>query len=114
MTRDQEYLPLKPNDEATHLKVQLYYSLGGMNFATYQNEARGYYLSVGPVTRSKTSGMTMESFTAFSGVKRLVLPVARQSPKRLEQARREAEAIRNRLIDHVLAEHHFELAEQMS
>ena len=39
----KKYLPLKQNDAGcTHLKVELYYHLGGCNMFTYRNEARGY------------------------------------------------------------------------
>ena len=44
----KSYLELEPepisNLRATHLKVELYYSLGGTNVFTYKDEPRGYYL----------------------------------------------------------------------
>ena len=62
-------------EDANVIKVQLYYNLGGMNLFTYKEEQRGYYMSVAPYTRIGRC----ESFTAFTGWKRCLVPVARQS-----------------------------------
>jgi hypothetical protein len=74
------------NRNATHLKAEIYYALGGTNVFTYRNEPRGYYLSVSPVERAERNGYTMESFTAFSGKKWIVLPVQRKSQKKMAEA----------------------------
>lgn len=74
------------NRNATHLKAEIYYALGGINVFTYRNEPRGYYLSVSPVERAERNGYTMESFTAFSGMKWIVLPVQRKSAKKMAEA----------------------------
>lgn len=74
----KKYLKLKPNDQRnTDLKLDLSYSLGGLNVFTYKQERRGYYLIVTPVERSGI----MEGFTAFSGSKVLLKEVNRQSAK---------------------------------
>ena len=65
-----------------YLKCQVYYSLGGVNYFTYKNEQRGYYVSLTPVTRERG----FESFTAFTGGKFCIVPAARQSKKREEEA----------------------------
>lgn len=81
----RQYLKVKPNSNGTtHIRVDVDYQLGGMNVFTYQQEPRGYYLSVVPVTRERN----MEAFTAFTGIKVLVKTVTRKSAK----AEREAEA----------------------
>jgi hypothetical protein len=41
------------------IKVHMAYQLGGMNYFQGQQDARGYYLHVGPIERGKT----FESFT---------------------------------------------------
>ena len=74
------------NTNATHLKAQIYYALGGSNMFTYENEARGYYVSVCPVKREERDGFTMESFIAFTGLKQCVLPVQRKSAKKMSEA----------------------------
>lgn len=68
------------------LKVHLYYDKGGMNYFHSTVEKRGYYLSVTPVEIKQCDGYQMESYLAFSGAKRLVLEVKRQSDKAYNQA----------------------------
>lgn len=72
---------------ATHLKTEVYYSLGGVNYFTYKNEPRGYYVSVSPVTREAKNGVSMESYAAFSGVKKLIVPATRQTKKKEQEAK---------------------------
>ena len=72
-------------DNYTHIRVQVYYDLGGMNYATYKTEARGYYLSLTPVTLTREDrGVTMERFAAFSGSKFLLEETKRTNAKRLD------------------------------
>lgn len=86
---------------ATHLKVELYYSLGGMNYFAGVNEARGLFLSVTPVSRTTyEGGGSSESYTAFSGVKKHVLDMKRMSQKTLDTFKID-EVLRTRLINHV-------------
>lgn len=85
----KKYIEVKATRDASHLKIEVYYNLGGFNCFTYRNEQRGYYLSVTPVKRENRNGCTMEQFTAFTGIKQLVKPVNRKSTK----AEAEAEAI---------------------
>jgi hypothetical protein len=68
------------------LKINVYYNKGGMNYFHGKEERRGYYLSVTPVEIKQCEGYQMESFLAFSGAKRLVLEVKRQSDKAYNQA----------------------------
>ena len=101
------YIPLKANvHRSTDLKVELYYSLGGANMFTYRNEARGYYLSVVPVTRDGI----MESFTAFTGTKTCVKQVARKSVKAEKEAIAAAEKAKAELIKYILEHNGLELA----
>jgi hypothetical protein len=69
----KHYIEIKDNPKATHLKVSLYYSLGGANYFTGTNERRGIWLSVSPVTKDDVS----ESYTAFTGVKECLKEMAR-------------------------------------
>lgn len=104
------YLKLKDNGlKATHLKVETYYSLGGMNYFTYKNEERGYYLSVVPVER----GNGMEGFVAFSGVKQLLYAVKRKSKKAEEEAEKLSASCLESLINHVLKKNNLELEESI-
>lgn len=75
-TVKKEYIPCKGENQ--YLKVELYYNLGGMNYFTYKQERRGYYLSICPVERSRCGAGWMESYAAFTGTKILVQECARK------------------------------------
>jgi hypothetical protein len=84
------------------LKIQVYYDKGGMNYFTSRPEARGYYLSVSPVqVERRDNGIMVESYAAFSGIKALVLPVQRQSPKAEKQAEELAQKMMPELKEQV-------------
>lgn len=70
-------------DGCNAVECKVYYSKGGVNWATGREEARGYYFSVQPF---EIKGIC-RSFRAFSGAKTLVLPVGRQSKKGYETAK---------------------------
>jgi len=103
-----KYIPAKGPD-VNNLKVELYYSLGGMNYFTYKTEARGYYLSVTPVERSDHSGYVCESTTLGHGIKHLVKEVARQSARAAEEAKELAKRYEQSLIDYVCREEGIEV-----
>lgn len=104
----KKYLKLKDNGQAeTHLEIELYYSLGGMNWWTYETEKRGYYISVIPVEK----GNGMIGCTAFSGIRQLVKSVKRKSEKAETEANILAKQYEQKLIDYVLEKNGFELEE---
>lgn len=107
----KNYLELEPepipNLKATHLKVELYYSLGGTNVFTYKDESRGYYLSVSPVTK-KGNWIT---FVAFTGLKQCILPVKRQTQKKAQEALSKMNDYLQPLIDKVLQDTGLQLKE---
>lgn len=80
----KQYEPIAGREQ--ELKIEVRYNKGGVNYFSSKTEARGYYLSVSPVTRSHSEGYTVESYTGFSGIKKLILPVARQSDKQYQAA----------------------------
>lgn len=84
MDRAVRYYKVNNNPKATHLKAEIYYSLGGMNYFTSRIEQRGYYMSISPVKRDGVC----ESYTAFTGLKQLVLPVQRKSQKKMIEAQK--------------------------
>ena len=87
-----KYEPIE-GTENKFLKIEVFYSKGGMNYYNGKNEARGYWLSARQVERSEsgTTGFMMESFGMFSGAKIFLLEVKRQSAKSYEQACKLAE-----------------------
>jgi hypothetical protein len=101
----KKYLEVKANDQkVTHLKCEVYYSLGGFNYS------RGYYASVTPVERSNGYGCTIEGYVAFSGYKQIVKPVNRKSAKAEAEAERLAQPVLDMLIEVVLKKNGLELA----
>ena len=103
----KKYLEVKKNDYGTtHLKLEVYYSLGGYNYFTYGKESRGYYASVTPVERKERS----ECYTWFTGVKQLVNEVSRRSAKAEAEAEKLAENVFPQLVDYVLSKQGLELS----
>ena len=97
--RRERYIETTDFPGNTHLEVSVYYSKGGMNYLSGNNNARGFYLSIAPVRKDGRS----VSYTIFSGIKRLVLPVGRYSEKQLELAVEKSKAYEQELIDYLLA-----------
>jgi hypothetical protein len=112
MQEIKKYLAVE-SERATHLKVQLYYDKGGMNYFTGGVQRRGLYLSVSPVSRSESGGFTTESYTAFTGTKQLVKELKRFSDKSLNESAveifAEGNEIREKLINHVCNENNINL-----
>lgn len=104
------YIPLPLNDmKATHLKVEVYYNLGGFNAFTYKEEKRGYYLSVSPVEKRSRDGYSYESYTAFTGRKLLIKEVKRKSEKAMLTAIEQANALQRELIEYVCGQNGLEM-----
>ena len=73
-----------------YMKVELRYQLGGINYATYDMEKRGYYAHAQIVEREKRDyngkPYWTESYTAFSnGGKILLKKVKRKDKKATEE-----------------------------
>ena len=110
----KKYLALKPNSHATHLKLELYYNLGGYNNFTCKQESRGFYLSACPVKRETHElepgqTYTTEAFMVFTGTKVLVKAVSRKSAKAEREAEQAMLEWEQNLIDYVLTNNHLEL-----
>lgn len=107
----QKYIKVKDNSKhITHLRIELFYDLGGTNFFTSEIEERGYYLSVTPVERRTNSqGYTTECFTAFTGTRILLNGVARRSKKAENEAEQLSQEKERTLIQHVCAKNKIEL-----
>lgn len=111
MERTISLLQLK-SGENNYLKVQLYYSKGGMNYFTSKVEERGIYLSVAPVEIVKSAGYSCESSMAFSGIKQLVHGCARYNAKFFDAFVPDQEIV-DRLVSHVLNKNCIQLAAQV-
>lgn len=108
----KKYIEVKENTaKVTHLAIELYYDLGGMNYFTSRAERRGYYLSVTPVERSTVYGGTTEIYTAFTGLKQCIKEVTRKSAKAEAEAEKLVAAEMENLIAIVCKKNGLEVAE---
>lgn len=73
-------------DNPNRLRLSISYNTGGMNYMSYKNEARGYYLHVSPEKVENHGYGNAICYLMGSGVKDLLLEVNRQSEKQLEIA----------------------------
>lgn len=101
----KKYIEVTENPaKITHLKIEVYYNLGGINYFTGRAENRGYYLSVTPVERETNGGFVSESYTAFTGIKQCIKQVTRKSAKAEAEAEKIAEDVMENLINYVCRE----------
>lgn len=99
-----EYFPT--TKENTFIKVLTYYDKGGLNVFTYQEKQRGYYVTVVPVEKHGN----LESFTAFTGVSVLLLPVSRASAKQAQRAETIARETARTRAEYVAHKNGYELS----
>ena len=95
--------------KVNYLECEVFYSLGGMNYFTHEIEKRGYYLRVCPVEKSGN----MVGFMAFSGIKKLLVEVARKNKKAEEQAEALVKENLENLVNHVCAKNNIILEENV-
>lgn len=69
-------------ENITHLKLNVYYSTGDLNYATYKPNPKGICVTVGPVQREELGNMIRESFMGFSGQSYLLEDLTRKSAKK--------------------------------
>lgn len=82
----KKYIETKRVPGATHIKIEVYYSKGGLNCFTYRTEKRGLYLGIGPVQlQDRPGGYQTETYGAFSGVKFHLKELKRKSDKALQE-----------------------------
>ena len=105
----KEYIKVKENaGKFTDIKIETYYSLGGMNYFTGKSEGRGYYVSVTPVERTGYS----EIYTGFSGIKQLVKAASRKSKKAEAEAEVLADKVKEELIKYICEKHNLEIVKE--
>lgn len=106
----KKYIALKENTtRANALRIEVDYTLGGYNVFTHKTENRGYYLHVSPVEHFTRDGIAFESYTAFSGVKLLLVEVSRKNKKAEETAERIAQEKEKELIDYICNKNNLEV-----
>lgn len=96
------FIPVLNNEKVNNIKIEIYYSKGGLNYFTSRNEQRGLYVSVSPVKRETIIGnIVTESYAGFSGIKECVLPLNKFSSKTCENFQID-ESTKQKLINHVI------------
>lgn len=98
------------NTNGQEYEIEVYYDLGGMNYFSGRSVERGYYASVNPVERQRLdNGVAMVRLNPRSGVKKLILPVARKTNRAYERAVLLAEETEiNALFEHLGVQYHRE------
>jgi hypothetical protein len=88
--------------EGQTFSIKVSYNKGGLNYFTYKVDDRGYYLTITPVELQQHDGYTTESFTIFSGLKKKLKTVKRQSKKAQAEAVELSEQFIQPMIDNIL------------
>jgi hypothetical protein len=85
MTLHKEYHTL---ENGQVIKFTITFNRETVSWATSQPIEKGYRVSATPVSIRREEGFTVEEFGAFTGFNDTLLPVERQSAKRLEEAKK--------------------------
>lgn len=85
-----ESIPIEPVSglgtyTSTHIDVKVYYDKGGLNYWTYKNEPRGYWLTIQPVEHGKYGTGFCITGQARDGIRIFLKEVARFSAKTLNE-----------------------------
>lgn len=99
--------------QVSHLRIDLYYDLGGFNGFTYRNDPRGYYLSVTPVERCDRGGYFTESQTLFRGAKLLIKEVTRKGAGVAKEAEKIAITRIDELVNYICTTESITLLEEI-
>lgn len=80
-----EYIPITKENE--FIKISISFNKDTVQWATSQPKQIGYQLTATPVTRELRDGRYwVETSGAFTGFFKIILPIERQSSKRLQTA----------------------------
>ena len=95
-----ESTPYEGLKNGTHIDVEVYYDIGGMNYFSGRTSPRGYYVSVTPVTRKDN----MISHVTFKGYKQLLFETSRFSANQFKRAVEMGRSIAPGIVERVLNE----------
>ena len=102
------YLQVKENAGGwTHIDLDTFYDIGGMNYFTSQVRRRGYYVSAQPV---KKNGYT-ETREIFNGCKIFLQDAGRLNKKTLQALQEKTLENGRQILEKVLLENGLELVE---
>ena len=92
----------KPIEGYTHAKIGVHYQLGGVNYGTYKQENRGYYIHFTLCNFCDENGDTVTKYYSLFGTysfKIFVLPVNRQSKSKQIKLERIIKRNINSIVD---------------
>lgn len=81
------------------VRVEVVFQQGGMNYATYEVEKRGLYLTVCPLKITDTKATRCTQYLGFSGGKVLIQEAKRFSRKQLDECAPDVAIIQS-MLDH--------------
>lgn len=109
----KRYIPIPETEYCNCMKVEIYYTLGGYNVWNYKVDPRGFYLSITPMMRELKDGYVSETYSAYTGLRQLLLQVERRSKRTETIAVNEAAKILNPLIRQVCDKNNLPIPEEV-
>jgi hypothetical protein len=97
------------NGNASHIRISIVYRIGGINYFTSENQKRGLYIDVTPITKSENC----ISYTGFSGTCMFVKELKRFSQKQLDTFKPTQEQI-DKVLNHVLGCNNMQVKNHLS
>lgn len=97
-------------DKGVTVEVKVDYRTGGMNYFQGVSQQRGYYLSVSPVkiSRSECGRYSTRSYTAFSGVCKLLETATRFNKSKLDNIEPRKDLI-DPIVSHVMSKNNLKV-----
>lgn len=104
---------LDTNDPEKQIKIEVYYSEGGLGMFSGETTARGYWMSATPVNIKVSDGVVLTTTTAFTGTRTLLEEATRFNKKRIGElaANAATNPARNAVLNATLAKNGLTLKE---
>jgi hypothetical protein len=92
MSTDRHRVDVPTGEDKKYIRVETFYSKGGINYSTYKTDPRGYYVTVQLIEKDTEGPFSTERFDPFEGVryfltdaKRLHAPTLAAIAERLKE-----------------------------
>ena len=109
----KRYIPIPETEYCNCMQVEIYYTLGGYNVWNYKVDPRGFYLSITPMKHEVKNGYVSETYSAYTGLRQILLRVERRSKRAETIAVNEAAKILTPLIRQVCDKNNLPLPEEV-
>lgn len=84
--RLSHYVPASGPEGINNVKISVYYSKGGINYATYKTEPSAIWASITPMEVKHENGFRCEKYGFMKGLKVNLEPATRLNRKNVEAA----------------------------